>query len=116
MPIINQHLMDYARAVLDDSVDGIVAERDAHNAICDLFRSQQEEIDRLKKELAEETAKRELELQIESVEQLSNHFTVANAQMIKLWKAGKITHEEGLKILKEKFPHMMTDDDDEDDD
>lgn len=57
MPIINTLIMDYARAVLDDSVDGIVAERDANNAICDLFRSQQEEIDRLKKELAEANEK-----------------------------------------------------------
>lgn len=57
MPVINTLIFDFARAVLDDSVDGIVAEQNATNAICDLFRSQQEEIDRLKKELAEANEK-----------------------------------------------------------
>lgn len=51
MPLINSLLFDFARAVLDDTAAGIVAERDATNAICDLVRNQQEEIDRLKKEL-----------------------------------------------------------------
>jgi hypothetical protein len=57
MPVINTLIFNFARAVLDDSVDGIVAEQNATNAICDLFRNQQEEIDRLKKELAEANEK-----------------------------------------------------------
>ena len=125
MPVINTLIFDFARAVLDDSVDGIVAEQNATNAICDLFRSQQEEIDRLKKELAEANEKiltmktaaervsekmDEVQMEIERMEQKSKEFSEANLSVVKLRLEQKITKQEGNDMLKEKFPDMVSDD------